>query len=228
MPAQDKGRAKDRTNDGPNKRKHRHRDQDRRGQHHHRGFDAQALPGDHHLARTIGEPGRAERQQADHDEKNDDADHCDTGLPSAASASAAMRRLAASAASRASTFLTQLCAADARRLRQRGDVGKRSCDIAARCVGVDAGAISDDASSPGGAPPVSIGVNEQFCAWPSSLPRIRGVSSRCRRRLQSAGISVANSRPSCCGAWHAIGGEWRERRELRSIGTERLHRGNSA
>ena len=89
---------------------HHHRRQRRGGKHHHRGLDPPALPGDHHVARTIGEPGDAERQNADNDQEGNDAGHCDAGLPSAASASAAMRRLAASAVSRACACLIQSAA----------------------------------------------------------------------------------------------------------------------
>src|SRR5262249_14157183 len=49
---------------------------DRRDEHHDRGVDAPALPGDGDVARPLGEPHRAEREQRDDDEINEDADHC--------------------------------------------------------------------------------------------------------------------------------------------------------
>src|SRR5215813_5789985 len=53
---------------------------DRRQQHHDRGVDAPALPGNDDVARPLGEPHRAEREQRDDDEINEDADHCGAGF----------------------------------------------------------------------------------------------------------------------------------------------------
>src|SRR5271155_3097105 len=150
MPAKDKGRSKNRTKDDPNKSKHGRRNQDHRDHPRDRGFHVHALPGDDHIAGTIGEPGRAEGERTDHKQKKDDADHCDTGLPRAASASAAMRRLAASAASRASTFLIQLCVGDRTRSGNEA-IPASALAKSPRATSLLMRATTADASSPGGA-----------------------------------------------------------------------------
>ena len=90
-------------------------------------------------------PGRsasqrhAERQRADRDEKEDDADHCAAGLLSAASASAAIFRLAASAASRAVACFTQAAAIGFAASGKRGDIAQCGGDVGARGIAIDAG-----------------------------------------------------------------------------------------
>ena len=73
-----------RAHDGARDRPQQHGgDGDRRGrghQHHDRGLDALALPGDDDVARTLGQPHGAEREQRDDDEIDEDADHCGMGL----------------------------------------------------------------------------------------------------------------------------------------------------
>src|SRR6516164_558556 len=74
------GRAHDRAQDRP---RHHGGDGDRRdrgGEHHDRGVDAPALPGDGDVARPLGEPHRAEREHRDDDEINEDADHWGVGF----------------------------------------------------------------------------------------------------------------------------------------------------
>ena len=186
-----------------------HRRQHRRAQNHERGLDAPTLPGDDHVARTVGEQRHAERQRADQDQKESNADHCEAGLSSAASASAAMRRLAAMAASRASAFLTQVAASGARCIRQSGNFGKRGGDIDARSLDIDP-RDHRDGSSPGGA---SIGVmRTSFCALASSRPRnelsLGAAPDACSKDGREHGELVRKRR----GVRYAVGGERFERR----------------
>ncbi len=74
------GRAHDRARDRP-QRDGGDGDRGGRGhQHHDRGLDALALPGDDDVARALGQPHGAEREQRDDDEIDEDADHCGPGL----------------------------------------------------------------------------------------------------------------------------------------------------
>ena len=74
------GRAQQRAHDRPGQhggdRDRRHRGD----QHHDRGLDALALPGDDDVAGAVGEPDRAEGEERDDDEIDDDADHGAMGL----------------------------------------------------------------------------------------------------------------------------------------------------
>src|SRR5262245_25193412 len=69
-------RAQDRAQDRPRNHARRRDCRDRRDEHHDRGVDAPALPGDGDVARPLGEPHRAEREQRDDDEINEEADYC--------------------------------------------------------------------------------------------------------------------------------------------------------
>ena len=69
--ADHRGRAQHEADQHPERRQHRQRHQHRTAQNHQRGFDAQALPDDHHVARPVGEPGDAERQRSDNEEEKD-------------------------------------------------------------------------------------------------------------------------------------------------------------
>ena len=92
-------------------------------------------------------PGRsashdgADREQADDHEIDDDADHrrpAATALPSAASASAAKRRLASIAALRACALRDPILRRRARRRRQLGELGERAGEIGLRRPRLDA------------------------------------------------------------------------------------------
>src|SRR4029077_6715949 len=75
-------------------------------------FDPQSLPSDDDIARPVGKKCGAIRDDADQDQIKGDADHRAGGVPSAASASPAICRLAASAASWAAAFLLHAAASD--------------------------------------------------------------------------------------------------------------------
>ena len=130
-------RAHDGADNAPDDQQSHQRRQHRGGHHHQRSFDAKALPGDDHVARPVGEPGHAERQHPDHNEKKDDADHCGFGLLSAASASAASFRLAAMAALRACAFSTHAAASGFAGVGQFGDVGECRGDVGMRRIDAD-------------------------------------------------------------------------------------------
>ena len=74
-----------------------------------------------YISRPVSHPRHAERQRADN-EKDDDADRCETGLLSAGNSIGGDTRLAASAASRASAFLTQPSASERAATRQVAEV----------------------------------------------------------------------------------------------------------
>jgi len=59
----------------PEENRETHQGRDRDGGDHHRGFKAPALPRDHHVARTVGEPHGDEREDNDEDEEQSYADH---------------------------------------------------------------------------------------------------------------------------------------------------------
>src|ERR1700722_13790066 len=155
-----------------------------------------ALPGQHHVARPVGEPGKAKRQQADDDQKDDDADHCETGLLSAASASAAMRWLAAIAASRACAFLTQP-SASARAASGSLAISASAAALSPRAAAAMIRAVTDAASPPAGAAAVPIGVmRTSLCAWLSSRARKESSLGSASVARYRAGVSAASSRPS--------------------------------
>ena len=107
------GRAQDGAHDRPQHARQQRRRGDRDSRHHHRGLDAVALPDDRDVARTVGEPDGAERQQRDQREKKKTriiGARPHGAAFSAATASAASRRLASTAASRASALAIQASA----------------------------------------------------------------------------------------------------------------------
>src|SRR5262249_17916778 len=144
------GRQHDCAQNAPEKSDRRHRHQNADGEHHDCRFVVLALPGDDHIARPVGEPDEADRDQADKDEEKEDADHCGFGLVSAASASAASFRLAAMAALRACAFCTQ-AAASAFAASGNLAMSASAAAISARAASTAIRVATDAGSSPIGA-----------------------------------------------------------------------------
>src|SRR5580704_9129706 len=196
VPAQDEGRPQQSAEHSPQKHQRRYGDEQTGGKHHHRSFDVHALPGDDHVPRTIGEPRRAERQQANEDEENDDADHRDSGLANAASASAATCRLSASAARRAPAFLAH-ASVNARASSGNLAISASAASMSPRAASTLSRAIRAAGSSPTGASDVPTGVmRTSFWARLSSFARIELLLGSDSIIRESAGVSAVSSRPS--------------------------------
>src|SRR6202044_966029 len=193
-----KGRAQSGADERNEEVERDHGDEQADAHHHQRRFDAQALPGDDDVARHVGKPRDTVGGGADQDQINDDADHGAAGLPSAATASAAMCRLAAMAASRVCAFLTQP-AASALASSGSDAISFSAPAILPRSASILIRAITDVTSSPGGA---STGVTRTSrCALASSLLRNvvspDEVSVACCKAGTSSASSCAST--SACG-----------------------------